>query len=152
MTIRVRALWVTMIGCLWACTAPSPQSRVDPTDPAAAEAPAPPVEAMIPPTLAQLQAGLSGDPQAMIDAMIAEGTCHASSTCPQPASCANWSPTTTCDFTCGPIECVCKPTNPDCAPGDLRGRTTQNRFRVCHYPDGSSCTEWQQTLILSCGC
>ena len=151
MTIRARALWVTIACSLWACGV-SPPSSLDPVEPTPDELPAPPVERMIPPTPAMLQATLANDPEAMRAALIAESTCHGSSTCPQPASCANFSPFTECNFTCGPTQCFCKPTNPDCVPGDLRGRDTLERFRVCFYPDGSSCTEFQQTIILSCGC
>jgi hypothetical protein len=150
MTVRVLAVCLV---CLWACNTTTPEPRVDTVE-NQAELSAPPIERVIRPTQAMLDAAQRGDAQAMQAAVTLSGTCEASSTCPaQYGACTNWSGSFECNQTCGPGVCLCKPwLNPDCTPDDLRGRIYYNSYRICFDSAQNACTEWSQSSSTFCGC
>ena len=157
MNIRALAACLFTTFGLWACTQAPPEPPADPASLALddEDALAPPIEAIIEPTPAMLQAALAGDPDLMRDAVVALGTCHAASTCPGYGSCGGWSSNSFCNATCGPMVCLCKPwIDPECEydPEFLRGRDYYESYRVCFNSVGQSCTEWKQTISTYCGC
>ena len=149
----VRVLAICLVCSLWACNNQLPEPRVESAQ-SEDELSAPPVERVIRPTQAMLDAAQSGDPQAMQAAATLNGTCEPSSTCPaQYGACTNWSAASECDQTCGPGFCLCKPwLDPECTDGELRGRIYSNSYRVCFDAALNGCTEWRQTISLFCGC
>lgn len=85
-----------------------------------------------------------------------KAACHGSVSCqPNYPSCASWSGYSNCgDPFCGigPCgECFCEFGRCFCEKGPAL-KQSRERFRVCFDQFGNSCTEWQQTLISSCGC
>jgi hypothetical protein len=101
---------------------------------------------------------LSGE-ENIAEAADAIDSCHAPTTCPNPASCAGWSTSyacgTFCGFSracggCGPIQ-----TDPECIPDGTPGQRTKfERFRTCTLQNGTSCTEYSVTMggVTECGC
>ena len=88
---------------------------------------------------------------------LAKAACHGNVSCqPNYPSCASWSGYSDCGTPfCG--------TGPKCGECEyIEGRLfcssgpawkqNRERFRVCFDQYGNSCTEWQQTLISTCGC
>lgn len=141
----IRNVLKLMVVCaVGACTAAQPGTYDQGQGEAVDEIAAPSTQAVVPPTPAMLAAALSGDPDAMANA-ITPRDCVAPTTCPpQFGSCAAWSTPSVCGTMC--LSTIC--------PGEgLRGRELLNSFRVCFDPAGNSCTEWRQTNgTLFCGC
>jgi hypothetical protein len=139
------ALRLMIVCAVGACTVVPSGSR----DPGQAESVdeivSSPMEAVIPPTPAMLAAALSGDPDAMANA-IGPRSCIAPSSCPsQFGSCGTWSAFDICDSTCTTQLCA------GGAEGRLE-RLKENSFRVCFDAVGNSCTEWRQGNATQCGC
>jgi hypothetical protein len=91
-------------------------------------------------------------------ASLTKAACHGNVSCqPNYPSCASWSGYSDCgDPFCG-LALGCGEEICDewgfCRPG--RGpawRQPRERFRVCFDQFGNSCTEWQQSVSISCGC
>jgi hypothetical protein len=161
MMIRAGAVVFALVCGLCACTNPSHDPAVnrsvapEPTDDLAAltDDVVYVEHLLIPPTPAMLKAALANDPDAMRDAVAADSTCHATSSCPaQFGSCASWSTSALCNSVCGTGVCLCKPIRTCDDPPETKGQDTYNSFRVCLDPNGASCTEWQSTTVTVCGC
>lgn len=88
---------------------------------------------------------------------LAKSACHGTVSCqPNYPSCASWSAYSDCGTPicgtgahCG--ECEWIEVKWFCGPGPA-WKQNRERFRVCFDQFGNSCTEWQQTLIVTCGC
>lgn len=86
-----------------------------------------------------------------------KASCHGTVSCqPNFPSCASWSAYSDCGTAycgngpkCG--ECEWIEGHLFCGPGPA-WRQSRERFRVCFDQYGNSCTEWQQTLQITCGC
>ena len=99
-----------------------------------------------------------GNQSSSVDfASLAKAACHGTVSCqPNYPSCASWSGYSDCgDAWCGQQrpcgECEYIEGHLFCSPGPA-WKQPRERFRVCFDQFGNSCTEWQQTLISSCGC
>jgi hypothetical protein len=166
MTIRSRAVVIAIACGLCACSGAvqdplagrAPEATTSAAVPQELAAVATPLyinRAMIPPTPAMLKAALSGDPDAMRDAIATTATtCQASSSCPaQFGSCSGWSTPSMCSSTCGAPFCLCHPLK-NCLdePPEPREVDTFNSFRVCFDSTQHGCTEWSNTTSQFCGC
>jgi hypothetical protein len=86
-----------------------------------------------------------------------KATCHGNVSCqPNYPSCAGWSSYSDCGTPfcgngphCG--ECEWIEGKLFCPPGPA-WKQYRERFRVCFDQYGNSCTEWQQNLLITCGC
>ncbi|HEX3473461.1 MAG TPA: hypothetical protein VHT91_00395 [Kofleriaceae bacterium] len=166
MTIRARAVIIAIACSVCACQAAGqdpPAGRAPdatasvagPDELAAVDTPLYVNRAMIPPTPEMVKAALTGDPDAMRDAIAnTASTCQASTTCPaQFASCTSWSTPTTCSSTCGASFCLCRPIK-DCIgePPEPKEVDTFNSFRICFDSAQNACTQWNSTTTSFCGC
>lgn len=150
MTIRTLAVYLFTICGICACTQAPPAATSEQVSPLRDEQPPAFIAATIEaPTPEMLRAALSGDPEAMRNAIPAAGTCHTATTCPGFGSCTVWSAFSFCGDTCTKRCCHDAPI---CHEPDIGGTIFNERFRVCFNPAGASCTEWGIQSSVVCGC
>lgn len=148
MTIRGLAVYLFTTCGLWACTQAPPEVTADESALSAQQAPALASPAIEQPTPEMLRAALSGDPDAMRDAIVNVGTCHTATTCPGFDSCSSWSSLSQCGDTCTQQCCHDRL----CNEPDIGGTVYSEQFRVCFNSLGASCTEWAISSRFVCGC
>jgi hypothetical protein len=144
MIVNVNVMRLMVVCAVGACTVAPSGTHDEMQGETMDEVASPSTEAVVPPTPAMLAAALSGDPDAIVNAATPSG-CMAATTCPDPKSCGTWSTSVECNETC--LSSLCQ----GGAEGRF-GRAFSNSFRVCFDAAGHSCTEWQLTSILFCGC
>lgn len=151
MSIRTLAVILLTTCGIWGCMQ-APPAATSEQESAVMEVQAPELALAVveAPTLAMLQAALSGDPEAMRDAIPADGSCHAATTCPTSfGSCGGWSALAECSTSCTRPCCHDAPL---CHEPDVGGTIKWQQFRVCFDGSGASCTEWHITSRSICGC
>jgi len=155
MTIRAFAVSLFTTCVLCACTQAPPAAPATTSEQTSSlsdeQAPAFLPAVLEAPTPAMLRAALSGDQEAMRNAIPAAGTCHTATTCPAFPSCTGWSGFAFCGDTCTKRCCHDRL----CNEPDTGGTVFNEQFRVCFTSAGSagpSCTEWATQSQTLCGC